>query len=226
MIAVDGGIRYLDLEKFQPDLWIGDFDSSRDWLNHLSAPERQQLFSDIPRQNFPVRKDQTDSELAVDYALAYLAQQADPADCWEIFLLAAFGSRYDHLLANQLLCTGRLIDLATGGKGQKLRFFLSDGLTGQWLVHGPDRLSLDFPSPSVEQRAEKWVFSALALQGQVQGLTYQASYPLNQANLPFASSLGTSNYVDTQGSSQARATAALEVSLSQGILSLFITPED
>lgn len=61
-IAADGGHKFFELSKIVPDLVIGDFDS----LNKKSLAGLSKRTKVI---SYPVRKDKTDSELAVEYCL-------------------------------------------------------------------------------------------------------------------------------------------------------------
>ena len=79
--ACDRGYLYAEQMGIRPDLILGDFDSA-------PVPED----SDIPVERYPVRKDDTDTLLAVKKALA-LGHR-------EITIACAFGGRLDHTLAN------------------------------------------------------------------------------------------------------------------------------
>lgn len=89
IIAVDGGISFLQKIKIKPDIWIGDLDS---------APRiKKELIKNTEIKIYPSEKDETDSELALDY-------------CREkkISSIAIFGwydrtNETDHLLGNILL---------------------------------------------------------------------------------------------------------------------------
>jgi thiamine pyrophosphokinase len=61
VIAADGGIAHAAALGVEPELWIGDFDSSDD---NLIA-----LHEDVPRQTHPPAKDATDGELAIAEAV-------------------------------------------------------------------------------------------------------------------------------------------------------------
>ncbi len=83
VICADGGLRHMEGLKVKPDVIIGDMDS---------------VNSDITGENiikYPVRKDFTDSEIAVDYAIenGFL----------KIIMLGFTGTRLDHTLANLFL---------------------------------------------------------------------------------------------------------------------------
>ncbi|MEE9442354.1 MAG: thiamine diphosphokinase [candidate division Zixibacteria bacterium] len=59
IIAVDGGIAFLQKIKIKPDIWLSDLDS---------APRIKKGFlRDVEIKIYPSEKDKTDSELALDY---------------------------------------------------------------------------------------------------------------------------------------------------------------
>lgn len=80
LICADGGLRHAEHMGLVPDILLGDMDS----VSEIPAK--------IETHTFPVRKDATDGELAVDYALD---QGAD-----EIILAGFSGCRLDHTLTN------------------------------------------------------------------------------------------------------------------------------
>jgi thiamine pyrophosphokinase len=89
VICVDGGARNALALGLQPQVAIGDMDSlERELRMHLEG-EGCRFVEHSPR------KDETDSELAIRYALAQGAT--------ELVLLAALGGRIDHSLANVML---------------------------------------------------------------------------------------------------------------------------
>lgn len=89
LIAADGGARHCRTLGLTPAVVIGDFDS-------LSADELAQLEQDGAQvRRYPVRKDFTDLELALQHAVSLGAD--------EILVLAALGARWDQTLANLLL---------------------------------------------------------------------------------------------------------------------------
>jgi thiamine pyrophosphokinase len=90
-IAVDGGVRHLKALNMIPDVLIGDLDSvsAQDlaWCKRLQVVIHQ----------YPKEKDQTDFELAIDYAMENRKGK--------IIVFGALGGRIDHTLANiGLLC--------------------------------------------------------------------------------------------------------------------------
>ena len=86
LVAVDGGLRHLKRLGIKPQLLIGDLDS-------VSAGElAEAIDSGIEVQRFPPAKDQTDLELALEYALK--------AGYAQIVIAYPFGDRVDHTLGN------------------------------------------------------------------------------------------------------------------------------
>lgn len=86
LICADGGARLARLWGLQPAIIIGDQDS-------LDA-ETKDFWErrDVPFLKAPVHKDETDVELAVNYALELQVSS--------ITLVGAWGSRLDHSLGN------------------------------------------------------------------------------------------------------------------------------
>lgn len=107
VIAADGGTKHLYQLGRYPDLVIGDLDSLSDALRTWLAD------ADVPMQQFPAAKDETDLELALIHAAA---QSADP-----ILLFGVLGGRLDQTLANIMLLThpalaGRSVKLITANE--------------------------------------------------------------------------------------------------------------
>lgn len=97
IIASDGGARFLDQIDVLPDIMLGDMDSVPKKLL-----ERYRAYG-IPEERHPVRKDETDTELAVTWCLKQRIKK--------ILLCGATGSRIDHsysnlFLLNRLLAEG------------------------------------------------------------------------------------------------------------------------
>jgi thiamine pyrophosphokinase len=89
LVAADGGAAHALAVGRVPDIVLGDLDS-------LSAHERRQLEAQgVPFEVHPRAKDETDLELALDWAVEHGARQ--------ITVLGALGGRLDHTLGNLLL---------------------------------------------------------------------------------------------------------------------------
>jgi thiamine pyrophosphokinase len=91
LIAVDGGLRHLETIGVIPDLVIGDLDSIDQAQLQLYRNQGIQI------RQFPVEKDETDLELALDAAC-----DLHPQSIW---VVAALGGRLDQTLANIFLLT-------------------------------------------------------------------------------------------------------------------------
>ncbi len=162
IIAADGGTRNALSVGLMPQVVIGDLDS-------LDEADRAQLDrAGVPLIVYPTRKDQTDLELALRYALE---QQAT-----EIVIFSALGGRWDQSLANLMLLT--LPELA------QVSVRIVDHHLSSHVIR--DRAEI---SGRVGD-----TLSLIALKGDAQGVTIEGcEYPLTEATLPFGATLGISN---------------------------------
>lgn len=87
VFAVDKGLEYVEKLQIVPDYIVGDFDSVQEQVLHKYQSAMKQCQMDI----YPVKKDATDTELAVRKAMEHSNQ---------ITILGATGSRIDHMLGN------------------------------------------------------------------------------------------------------------------------------
>lgn len=163
LIGVDRGALFLIQHNFQPYLSLGDFDS-------VTEEEREKIrlysgeFSDCD----PIMKDQTDTEMAFEWALKQEAQ--------EIILLGALGTRFDHSLANVHL----------------LRRGLEKGIPCR-IIDEKNELRVMEKGLQIKKSNFTHV-SLLPLSQQVTGITLRGfQYPLNKATLTIGDSLGVSN---------------------------------
>ncbi len=152
IICADGGYDHAVRLGVAPDVIIGDFDS-------VSC-----LPSDTEKIKYPVRKDFTDGEIAVKYAVEHGFD--------EVLLLGMTGDRADHTITDILLLTqcksGCVID-------DNNEIYL---LRGSVTVHG---------------KAGDTV-SIVPVGGNVEGIvTENLEYPLNNETLYFGESRGVSN---------------------------------
>jgi thiamine pyrophosphokinase len=91
LVAADGGARHMLAMEIMPQIVIGDLDSvDEKMLSELVA-------RDVVVKRYPEEKDETDLELALEYALEQEASS--------ILVLAALGDRLDQTLANLMLLT-------------------------------------------------------------------------------------------------------------------------
>ena len=98
IISADGGMKHLKELGLTADLWIGDGDS----LKNEEVLAKETL-------RFPVKKDYTDTDLAVMYALEN--------GYYDITIIGAFGGRLDHEFSHFCLLK-KILD--NGGKGTLL----------------------------------------------------------------------------------------------------------
>ena len=89
IISADGGARHLKALNILPHVMIGDFDSIHPDDKHFFEEKQVKALS------FPSKKNHTDSELCVSWALENKAT--------DITLLGVTGTRLDHTLANIFL---------------------------------------------------------------------------------------------------------------------------
>lgn len=83
VIACDHGYDHARSLKIKPDLIVGDFDS---------CDTQKGDIDDIPIREFPAQKDDSDTMLAIRYALS--------AGYKHVIICCALGGRLDHTLAN------------------------------------------------------------------------------------------------------------------------------
>ena len=189
IIAANGGTRHALAAGMLPDVVIGDLDS-------LGADERVHLVA-VGAQliSFSPRKDETDLELALLYAVDVGAT--------EIVILGALGGRLDQTIANLLLLA--LPELS----GIDVR-----------IVDGPQTAYLIRPgsSPVTVQGAPGDTVSLLPLSGDATGVTARGlEWSLDGATLCFGRARGVSNVLrEHQASIELAAGLLLCVVIRQG----------
>ena len=162
LIAVDGGLRHLKRLGLKPHLLIGDLDS----VGEIDLAEIIAAGIDVTR--FPPAKEQTDLELALEYALENGYAQ--------IVIAYPFGDRVDHTLGNLSLLARP--DLA----GKTLS--LDDGLTEARVLNK----SASLPTQPGD------LVSLIPWGEPVEGITTKGlEYPLNNETLVPWQSRGISN---------------------------------
>lgn len=105
ILCADGGANYAMKASLMPDMIIGDLDSIS--KNALKTIEENR----IPIEKFPVKKDKTDAELAIDYIIKQGYK--------DLTIVGALGDRMDHTVGNILLLnklnenniSGKIIDM-------------------------------------------------------------------------------------------------------------------
>lgn len=162
VICADGAAEYLMNLDIYPDLLVGDLDSIN---NHaLKWIEKGQ----ISVKRFPVKKDMTDTELAIDFAL-----EKSPNI---ITIIGAIGSRMDHSLANIMLLY-KIYKM-----GVKAR-----------VINEVNEITITDSTIKVQGNVGQSI-SIIPIGGDVKGVTLEGlEYPLNNHNINMGSSLGVSN---------------------------------
>lgn len=163
VIAADGGAFHLMKSSLLPHVLVGDFDSLP-----ASVLKEIRVHNDVEILTFPVKKDYTDLELAINLAIERGAT--------ELVIMGASGSRLDHTTANILLLNNLL---EKGIKG-----CIEDENNQIYLIQ--DALTI--------KKQDNRKVSLLSLTPTVEGLTTKGlSYALCNATLKFGSSRGISN---------------------------------
>ena len=162
IISVDGGAGHLRKMGIKPNILLGDFDSAN------SQDLDYYVNKGINISKFPVEKDMTDSELAIEKALELGAD--------EVVFLGALGTRIDHSLANVML----------------LKKMLDIGLRGS-IVDEHNEIYM-FNSDFSLNKKEGRKISLIPITEKVTGVSTRGlKYPLNNATMVLGTSWGISN---------------------------------
>ncbi len=162
ILAADGGAVHLHELNICPHAIIGDLDSI--------SSEAKVFFTSkkVPIHTFPTRKDQTDTELCIHYAVGQGST--------EIILLGVTGQRLDHTLANIFL----------------LRTILALGIKGRIMDSHNEIYLVD--SEITIQGSPGELLSVIPVSEKVTGLTLEGlEYPLTNKTLVQGTTLGISN---------------------------------
>ncbi|MCF6094239.1 thiamine diphosphokinase [Microaerobacter geothermalis] len=163
LFGVDRGAYFLVQHKIQPDLAMGDFDSVTEQEREEIAQKSKEMWACDP-----VIKDETDTELAVQWAI-----KREPS---EIMIIGGLGTRFDHTLAN--------VHLLLTALQKGIPCLIVDEYNVIMLVDRYVEIEQDHFSH----------ISLLPLSWEVTGITLEGfQYPLNQASLSIGHSLGISN---------------------------------
>ena len=162
VIAADNGSSHAIKIGVVPYAIVGDFDS-------ISVSLKKQLQKKhVEFQSFPQEKDETDTELAIQYAIQKGATK--------ITLLGGnSGDRFDHILANFFLAAILPIPL----------YFINDNQIS-WIEKGPAFLDITGKKGDL--------LSLIPISGNVEHITTKnLEYPLNNESLIFGKPRGISN---------------------------------
>jgi thiamine pyrophosphokinase len=194
VIAADGGLDHARAAGLTPAGLIGDLDSVSE--EGLAWAKQHATI-----QRHPIDKDATDTELAVAFAAGM-----NPA---RVVMVAGGGDRLDHTLAAigalgaSVLTSVPLVECWWGGQYLQV-------------VHGPARVSIRTVTSTATSPGPETRISLLAMHGPCTGVTLSGTrWQLERAVLKPLVGHGLSNIAT--GSD-------VEVSLSTGILTVFVDP--
>jgi thiamine pyrophosphokinase len=181
-IGVDRGVFHLLKRNIKPSIAFGDFDS-------VSPEELAYIESEVSElKRFKPEKDETDMELALNWALEQNPER--------IQLFGATGGRLDHLFANVHLLVDPLL------KGNQNEIVMIDS-NNHLTVKSPGTYSIS------KEKKQKYI-SFVPITLNVQNLTLEGfKYPLKNRHISIGSTLCISNeLIDDYGT----------FSFSEGIL--------
>jgi len=162
VVAVDGGSRHVEALGVRPNVLLGDFDSIESYKGFTDK------YPNVEVLQFPPKKNFTDSELAVEYAID---QKPD-----QVTLVGCIGTRMDHTFATVLL----------------LKKFLDAGIDARMLNERNEIRLIDGDYEIEGQVGD--LMSLVPVTLQASGIYLHGfEYPLNDATLPLGSSTGISN---------------------------------
>jgi thiamine pyrophosphokinase len=165
LLAADGGAARLAALGLRPQAVVGDLDS-------LPAGVAEELHAaGVPFVRFPVRKDQTDAELAVDHAVSLGAGR--------IVLTGALGGMLDHELGHVAV----------------LRRLARNGVTAELVAPSLWATVLVAPSAVLLTGAAGRRFSLLALSSDVRVTLRGFDYELASERVPVETCLGLGNRI-------------------------------
>jgi thiamine pyrophosphokinase len=167
VVCADGGALHLKQFGIRPDVIVGDLDSITPECLEEYRKEKVEIVK------YPVQKDMTDAEIAVELALE--------KGSTHITFLGAMGTRLDHSLSN-IFHLKKLYDL---------------GVTG---LVANERNEITLIDRSILlQREEGMKVTLLPLTQVVKGVTTKGlMYPLLDATMYLGSSWGVSNEFDSE----------------------------
>ena len=167
VIAADGGARNALISGLHPDVVIGDLDS-------ISDQDKENLSIQGTRFiTYPHDKDQTDLELALDYAVHIGADEA--------ILVGLLGGRLDQTLANLLLLSKDAYS--------SMRLAVSASPDTAHLLRGQDTITIEADTGDI--------VSLIPLSPVVSGVTtHNLRWSLIAAKLEFGSTLSVSNEME------------------------------
>jgi thiamine pyrophosphokinase len=164
IIAANGGIHNCTSLGIQPNIIIGDLDSME--FDEISSYRE----AGVEVIQFPSHKDETDLELALQYAEKHKIR--------DVIIIGGLGARWDMTITNILLIANPMFN--------RMNIRLLEGTQELFLLH-PDKYTVVHGQPGD-------TVSLIPLTSDVFGVvTDGLEYPLNDETLKFGASRGVSN---------------------------------
>lgn len=200
VIAADRGYVHCRSLGVIPDFLVGDMDSIP---GELLIQAKADAATTI--KYFDKDKDQTDSEIAADIAVA--------EGCSEILFIGAFGERYDHMLGNQMMAAS----LAARG----IQCVLTDGDTYMYtLTPENSPYLIEYSLLETDRR----IISIIPIVGDINEVDISGlKYPLSRMPVPIGSQRAVSNELLSNyrpGNDKAL------ISVSNGVAMIIMSKED
>ncbi len=167
IIAADSGANTITSLGIYPQIVVGDFDSLNPKIKKILQRKESKFIS------FSIVKDETDTELAIDYAIQHGATS--------ITLLGGLqGDRFDHVIGNIFLLSQIKIPIVGLNSNQKI-----------WIEKGPKKVIID---------GNKYdLLSLIPLKSAVTNITTDGLYySLKNENLEFGRPRGVSNVLTSK----------------------------
>lgn len=164
LLAADGGIRHAETLGRDPELWLGDFDSTDGPL--------EERYKDIPRKAWPGEKAVSDGQIAIRHALDEGAREI-------LFVGALGGERSDHAFFN--LAGASSLALSR----PDVKVTLTSGREEAIPLLPGKLLRPDWPKGTL--------FSVLGFSAMNNLTVKDAKWPLDCVNVPFGSTWTLSN---------------------------------
>ena len=192
IIACDQGCDILARHDIVPDIVVGDMDSiSEEGLKFIKS-------HNVFTEKYPVEKDQTDSEIALE--------KTEGSD---VYLITPFSGRPDHLIAN--------IQLVLGLRREGRKVIIADGKTYCYPLYGEDSVEIDISSfdKPLSVSLVPWEFGSPVTGVTTKGLYY----PLDGQDLVAGRTFSFSNHPVSKN-------GPIAVSIRAGLLLVMVTIEN
>ena len=189
IIGCDSAADYLAKFNIVPDLIVGDMDSVTDeGLKFIEA-------NDIFVETYPVEKDWTDTEIALN-----------KASDGDIVLICPVSGRFDHVIAN----IGMILKMKSLGRN----IYITDGVTNCYPLSGEDEITADVTGYNGNAAVS---LIPCDFSNPVKGVTTRGLYyALENADLEFGSSYSFSNHPNPESTD-------FTVSIKDGLLLVVTT---